>query len=107
MNIIISTQILSGNLGEGWNDNNAVADALADYARATWTADLAELIAAGHELEIDIDVQKDTGGYCHDLRIEADTFAMVERVESLLTDEPALWEQFCGSEEAASLSSGT
>ena len=103
MNITITTQILSGNLGDGWNDNNDAADTLADYTERTWRADLAELIDKGHEVEIEIDVQKDTGGYSHSVRVMADTFEMVERVENLLTDEQVIWERFCGSEEAADM----
>ena len=101
MTITLYTQILSGNLGDGWNDNNEAADALADYTERTWRADLAELLDEGHEVEIEIDVQKDTGGYSHSVRVEADTFEMVERVEGLLTDEGTIWERFCAAEEAA------
>lgn len=49
MTITLYTKILSGNLGDGWNNNNAVADALADYTERTWRADLAELLDEGHE----------------------------------------------------------
>ena len=45
MTITLYTQILSGNLGDGWTDNNEAADALADYTERTWRADLAELLA--------------------------------------------------------------
>ena len=103
MTITLYTQILSGNLSDDWTDNNAAADALADYTERTWRADLAELIDEGHEIEIEIDVQKDTGGYSHSVRVEADTFAMVKRVEGLVTDEGTIWERFCTSDEAAKL----
>ena len=101
MTITLYTQILSGNLGDGWTDNNEAAEALAAYTEATWREDLAELIAEGHEIEMEIDVQKDTGGYCHDLGVWADTNKMVERVNSLLTDEQVIWERFCCSDDAA------
>lgn len=100
MSITIYTQILSGNMGEGWQDNNQAADTLAAFTENTWRNDLAELIAEGHEIEIEIDVQKDTGGYSHDLGVWADTNEMVERVTSLLTDEQVIWERFCCEEQA-------
>lgn len=46
-------------------------------------------------------MQKDTGGYSHSVRVVADTFEMVERVEALLTDEGTIWDRFCAAEEAA------
>ena len=103
MNITINTQILSGNLGDGWTDNNAAADALADYTENTWRADLAELIDEGHTIEIEIEVLPNTSGAGRDLAIDAETFGMVERVEGLLTDEGTLWERFCDSAAAADL----
>ena len=103
MNITINTQILSGNLGDGWTDNNAAAEALANYSRSIWTDELAELIDEGHTIEIEIEVLPNTSGAGRDLAIDAETFGMVERVEGLLTDEGTLWERFCDSAAAADL----
>lgn len=103
MNVTITTQILSGNLGEGWTDNNGSAEALAEYTRAVWADDLAELIAEGHTVEMDVEVLRNTNGAGRDLAIDAETFEMVERIEGLLTDENTLWERFCDSADAAAL----
>jgi len=103
MNITINTQILSGNLGDGWTDNNAAAEALANYSRSIWTDELAELIDEGHTIEIEIEALPNTSGAGRDLAIDAETFGMVERVEGLLTDEGTLWERFCDSAAAADL----
>ena len=62
MKIYVNTQILSGNLGDGWNDENEAADALGEYTEKTWMADLAPVIAEGHTVEISIDVTSINSG---------------------------------------------
>lgn len=104
--IQISTQILAGNLGDGWADQNGAADALADYTRSIWADDVAEFIAAGHDVEIDIDVQHNTEGSSRDFSVDISgpmtdgDFDLMERVERSLTDEATIWERFCESDEA-------
>lgn len=105
--IQISTQILAGNLGDGWSNQNDAADALADYTRAIWASDVAEFVAAGHEVEIDIDVQHNAEGSSRNLSVDVSgpmvdgDFDLMERIERALTDESTIWERFCASEEAA------
>lgn len=106
MKITITSQILSGNLGDGWNDENEAARALADYTEAAWMSDLARFIEAGHEVEISIDVQRNTSGVSRRLSVDVDplseeSYELVQQVEGALTDEGVLWERFCSSPEAA------
>lgn len=102
--IYISAQILDGNLGDGWKDNGATAQALADFTRAQWESDTAEFVAAGHRIEIRIDVSSNTSGCSRgvsvDVRGDQD---LAMDVESALTDENLIWERFCQSAEAADL----
>lgn len=110
MKIYVQTQILSGNLGDGWNDQNDAADALAAYTKKQWLADLAPVIAEGHEVEIDIDVQHNTSGCSRDVSVDVDgadddRYDMVQRVTGLLTEENRVWERFCESDEAAEYAS--
>lgn len=105
MKITITTQILDGNLGDGWNDNYEAANGLANYIEAIWMKDLAEIIAEGHEVNINIDVQYNTSGCSRNLDVWVDSnddsgYDLVERVWNTLTDENRIWEQFCASEEA-------
>lgn len=107
MKIYVNTQILSGNLGDGWNDQNDAADALGEYTETTWMADLAPVIAEGHEIEISIDVQHNASGSSRDVSVDVDgnddSYDMQRRVEGLLTEENRIWERFCESDEAAEL----
>lgn len=100
MNITINDQILSGNLGEGWADNNVTAAGLAEFTRQTWLNDLAGVIADGHQVEIGIEVIRNTDGCGRDLAVWADDVELEQRVEELLTDSNTIWERFCSSEEA-------
>jgi hypothetical protein len=60
--ITVSTKILDGNLGDGWTDNYNAALALADQMRKIWTSDLAEYTAAGHTVDIEINVERNSSG---------------------------------------------
>ncbi|MGH8507103.1 MAG: hypothetical protein ACREVH_00075 [Gammaproteobacteria bacterium] len=86
--IRISAQILAGNLGDGWQDQNAAAKALADYTRSVWLDDCAEI---GHEVVIDIDVQRNTSGAARHLSVDVSPYGddsddLALEVESALTD---------------------
>ena len=107
MKIYVNTQILSGNLGDGWNDQNGAADALGEYTEKTWLADLSTVIADGHEVEISIDVQHNTEGASRDVSVDVEPadYDQVQRVEGLLTAENTIWERFCESDEAAQYAS--
>lgn len=102
--IYINTQILSGNLGDGWSDENDAADALAAYTEKQWLSDLEPMVADGYEVEIDIDVQHNTSGCSRDVSVDVDGaddgYDIVQRVTSLLTEENRIWELFCESDEA-------
>jgi hypothetical protein len=106
--IIVGTQILSENLGDGWKDNNAAADALAAFTERAWSADLAEFAQAGHEVEIKIDVQHNTSGASRSMSVEVSPWAetsydLAESARLSLTDEGRIWELFANSPEAAEL----
>jgi len=103
MTIAISTQILAGNLGDGWNDQNAAADALAEYTRQTWTRDMLNLGYSKNEFEIDIDVQHGWEGSPKTMTVDADNPETALALERELTFEGQIWEQFCGTEMAANL----
>lgn len=93
--ITVNAQILAGNLGDGWNDNHQAAQALADYTRTVWTADL-----AGYNVEINIDVQSGEGS-ARRLSVVAPSDDLVQQIEDALTDEGAIWERFYTSPQAA------
>ena len=106
--ITISTQILDGNLGEGWKDNYETALALAEYTEAIWENDLAEY-ANEHEIKFYIDVELNTSGSSRSVCVEIedsdiddeDVYDMIQKIENTLTDEGQIWERFCSSDEAS------
>lgn len=104
--ITITTQILSGNLGDGWSDNFEAAKGLAEFTEKTWREDLVELETAGHEIVVDIDVER-ASGCSRDMSVNVDgeddfdtAYALEQKVERMLTDESRMWDLFCGSEAA-------
>ena len=97
--ITIRAQILDGNLGDGWRDNYRAAQALSDFTRETWEGDLADLAEAGHEINIDIDVQN-ASGCSRAVEVWCDDPELQRQAESALTDETRVWDLFCQSEEA-------
>jgi hypothetical protein len=109
MDITITAEILSGNLGDGWENENAAADALADFTKTVWARDLAA-ISSKHRVEIEICVQHNTSGYCHataiDVRCDDEDAAdaaetLQQQVHDLLTDEDVIWDRFLNSDDAA------
>ena len=100
--ITIRAQILDGNLGEGWPDNYAAAQALADFTREKWEADLADLVEAGHDIEIEIDVRH-ASGCSRSVEVWCDDPEFQHQAESALADETRIWDLFCQSEEARAL----
>jgi hypothetical protein len=101
--IYITTQILDGNLGDGWVDNYAAAQGLAEYTEKTWRDELGGF--AEHEIVISIDVEnasgcsRDTCVSVRGLDSEA-AYDMEKQVSDTITDKNTIWEWFCGSEEA-------
>ena len=92
--ITVLAQILAGNMGE-----ESHADALAEFTRNTWQADLADLAEAGHDVEIEIDVQN-ASGCSRAVEVWCDDPELQRQAESALTDETRVWDLFCQSEEA-------
>lgn len=100
--ITVRTQILTGNLGDGWNDNRAVADAYAEFIRKQWLEDLAPYTET-HEVEVSIDIQQASGssaplrvdvdGYGRDFEASIDLERTIE--EEVLTPDSILWDRFC------------
>lgn len=105
MKIAIHAQILSGDIGDGWNDEYAAAQALADYANSVWRNDLSKFIEAGHEVSVEIEVQRASGD-SRDLYVYVAPFSnegsyeLKRQVEAAMTDEGEIWERFCSSPEA-------
>ena len=96
--ITVLAQILAGNMGE----LEAGAEALADFTREKWLADLADLAEAGHKINIDIDVQN-ASGCSRAVEVWCDDPELQRQAESALTDETRVWDLFCQSEEARAL----
>lgn len=99
MKITITTQILDGNLGDGWKDNYEAAKALAEFTKKTWRDDLSEY--ANHEIYIDINVEQNCVGASRDMMVstDSDDYEIDRSIELALTDEDTIWERFCGSKE--------
>lgn len=97
--ITILAQILAGNMGEF----EGCADALADFTREIWEADLADLVESGHDIEIEIDVQRNTSGYSRPVEVWCDDPEIRRQAESALSDGTQIWEAFCKSEEDSDL----
>lgn len=97
--ITIRAQILAGNMGEF----ESRADALADFSRETWEADLADLAEAGRDIEIEMDVQHNTSGYSRPVEVWCDDPEIQRQAEAALTDETRMWDLFCKAEEASDL----
>lgn len=101
--ISIRAQILDENLGDGWDDNYAAAQALANFTRETWENDTEKLSTSGHDVEIEIDVQRNTSGSSRSVEVWCDDPELQRQAESALTDETRIWDLFCQSEEARAL----
>ncbi len=103
--MIIVIHVLGQDIGSGWYNDTAVHLALAKYTVDTWEEDLANLIASGQDVVIDVQVAPDRS--LPQPIVAADSLEMVHLVQQLLTDNDLLWEGFCGSEQAANLYRGT
>ena len=92
--ITVLAQILAGNMGEVGHP-----EALTDFIRETWAADLADLAEAGHDVEINIEIQRNASGCSRAVEVWCDDPDLLHRAESALTDESRIWELFCRSVE--------
>lgn len=106
--ITVRDTILDGNLGDGWNDAYAAACALKDYQSSIWTEDLQKFKDAGHKINIDITVSRNTTGYTADTNVDIDDnddeegeYDLIQSVQGALTDSNTIWERFCESDAAA------
>ena len=107
--ITVSTKILDGNLGDGWTDNYEAALALADLMRVTWTSDLSEFIEAGHTVEIEIDVERNSSGCdcsrslfvsISDAKNDDEVYQLELYATDSLTSEDEIWDDFCANPPA-------
>ena len=106
--ITVSTQILDGNLGDGWADNYESACGLADFSRAIWEKDLAGFASDGYEICFNIDVESGVVGCSRSLTVDVDNsdipldelWDITREAENCLTDEGRIWEMFCASSDA-------
>ena len=97
--ITVLAQILAGNMGE----LEGHSEALADFTRKTWAADLSDLAKAGHKINIDINVQHNASGSSRAVEVWCDDAELQRQAEAALTDETRIWDLFCRSEEARAL----
>jgi hypothetical protein len=107
--ITVSTKIIDGNLGDGWTNNYDAALALADLMRETWTSDLSEFTEAGHTVEIEIDVERNTSGCdcsrsvfvsIRDAENGDETYRLELYATESLTSENEIWDDFCANPPA-------
>ena len=103
--MIIVVHVLGQDIGSGWHNDAAVRIAMSKYTVDTWEEDLAELIAGGEDVIIDVQFAPDRV-LQHPI-VAADSLETVHLVQQLLTNDDLLWEGFCGSEQAANLYRGT
>ena len=104
MKITITDQILSGNMGDGWADQNAAATAYADYLTDEYRAAVqAEFPAA--TIIVAIEASRNTSGCGRDLAISVDPWndETAFEIENALTESLAhvgsqAWDSWCGGD---------
>ena len=94
MDIAITSQIFSGDIGEVKGDSNKVADELATFTELTWLDDLKPLIDEGHQVNIDIVVDHDTKAVPRRTSIQCSSADLERRVRTLMSSEEVIWERF-------------
>ena len=103
MKITVYRQILSGNLGVG----QAMAEEFGNFLKKAWLADLAKIIAEGHEVKVNVDVQ-DGEGDDGDVSVEVSPYDenidaawdLKNWAEAVLTPEDQIWKRFYESDES-------
>lgn len=68
-----------------------------------WRADLVELAADRHEIDIQIDVEANTEGAPRKAMVDSEDADLAARAERLLTDHTRVWELFLDSPAVESL----
>ncbi|MCR9295436.1 MAG: hypothetical protein NXI32_22185 [bacterium] len=95
--IIVSAQILDGNLGDGWTDNYEAALALAKFTQDIWAKDVSGFQA---DFEFCVDVQENTSGVAREVTVHTDDWQQAQAIESALTNPSEIWIRFCESDVA-------
>ena len=111
LKITIYATILDGNLGDGWRDNYETAQALGAYTHDIWNEDLSAF-AEQYEININIEIVPNTSGYSNPVTVHVDDdslasselYDITDEIENALTNEDSVWDKFCGSDIAESLS---
>ncbi|WP_252178332.1 hypothetical protein [Endozoicomonas sp. 4G] len=100
--INITGTILSGNLGEGWSDQDEAAEAYAEFLSARYRA-AAESSFPGAEISVEIEVEYNTEGCSPDAIATGDAGTLeMARLEDMLTNDGA-WNEFLDSDAAREL----
>lgn len=106
MKIEITTKTLSGNMGDGWNDQNEANRAYADFFKKKLMEKISDQYENA-EIEIEIIPVDNTGGdpgtpYVNVSDVDFDDkYAAEEDIESILNYYmDSIWTEWCGSNEA-------
>jgi len=101
MKITINDQILSGNLGDGWEDQYETAKGLANY----YEDKLEEFVKSVYpdaDITIDMDVEFASGysrGLSVDVTDSEDDYGIMQQLgDCLARYEAKLWETWCGGD---------
>jgi hypothetical protein len=106
--ITVSGTVLTGNMGDGWSNDEEAAYAYAEFVATRYR----EIIAneyPDHHCDMSITVQR-ASGYAPDVRVDVEPWNdaaadMTWRLEERLMQEPT-WETFCETEGEAYWSEG-
>jgi hypothetical protein len=103
MKITITDQILSGNMGDGWADQNDAAEGYAEYLTEKYRAEVLETYPDA-EIEIDIDTGRNTSGCSRDVDVDVDPYdekiydIISTLTESLKNVSAQAWDEWCGGD---------
>lgn len=100
MKLMITDQVFALNLGHGWTDNNAAADALAGWLAGQYEQEALEAFPDA-EVVTDIDVQHDREGSRFEVEVWADddpdgrSLELRDRLRAV-----DYWSKWCRTEES-------
>jgi hypothetical protein len=107
MKITIEQKILSGNLGDGWADQNEAANGLAKYT-ANRFREYLEKYYGDYSVEINVSAVRNTSGCGGDVRVSVEpddeksadnAFDLLQNLETELLDvSDRAWTDFCGGD---------
>lgn len=103
----ISDQVLAGNMGEGWRDENEAADAFASFLEGKYRS-LANRYFPEAEVVVDVEVGRNASGASRPasyVLINDDGESDYDRLfeDRCLSVGQVAWEEFCGSDQAAEI----